>query len=195
MREGRIYGDGSAGVVLTHMSRATDSQEDWAAFAEELADRGYRALTFNHDAQFVWRQVLAAADLLRSEGAETIVAVGASHGAMASLRAAQEPGNGLAGVVWLAGVTSGSGYAFREDDVRSVPCRLLFVSGTGDEYGAAEDAEELAGWAPNAELQVVDSDLHGTDILLEGGPAADALRTAMLEFVDRVATEPGEPCG
>lgn len=194
-RQGRIYGTGDVGVVLAHMGRPGDSQRDWAEFARELAERGYRVLTFDHDNQFVWRVVLAGADLLRAEGVENVIAAGASIGAMGALRAAEEPGNGLIGVVWLAEVKAGSGYAFMEADVGAVACPVFFASGTGDEYGAAEDAEDLAAIAPNAELLLVESDLHGTDILAEGGPVADELREAMFGFIDRVAAEPGEPCG
>ena len=195
MRDGRYYGDGEVGVVLTHMGRIGDSQDDWAAFAEDLAAAGYQVVTFNHDSQFVWVQVVAAVDYLRDiGGASTVVAAGASIGAMASLRAAQEPGSGVNAVVWLAGVQFGSGYAFNEEDVRAVVCPILFASGTDDEYGAAGDTERLSDWAETAELLLVDSSLHGTDILREGGPAANELRRAGLDFIDRVAATPGGPC-
>jgi dienelactone hydrolase len=193
-REGRDYGDGEIGVVLTHMGGATDTQDDWAALAELLVAEGYRVVTFNHNASAVWVQVLAATEYLREQGATTIVVGGASLGAMASLRAAQEPGSGLHGVIWVAGVQLGSGYAFQEEDVGAVACPILFASGTGDEHGAAEDAERMSAWAPSAELVLVESDLHGTDILHEGGPAADELRAAIHAFLDRVTTSPRTTC-
>jgi predicted alpha/beta-hydrolase family hydrolase len=194
LREGRDYGNGEVGIVLTHMGGATDTQDDWADLAEELVAEGYRVVTFNHNASAVWVQVLAATDYLREQGATTVVAGGASLGAMASLRAAQEPGSGLHGVIWIAGVQLGSGYAFREEDVGAVACPILFASGTGDEHGAAEDAERMSAWAPSAELVLVESDLHGTDILLEGGPAADTLRAAILGFLEGVRAAPTR-CG
>ena len=193
-REGRDYGDGEVGIVLTHMGGATDTQDDWTALAEELVAEGYRVVTFNHNASGVWVQVLAATNYLREQGATTIVVGGASLGAMASLRAAQEPGSGLHGVIWIAGVQLGSGYAFQEEDVGAVACPILFASATEDEHGAAEDAERLSGWAPSADLLLVESDLHGTDILLEGGPAADQLRAAILDFLDRVTASPDATC-
>ena len=51
----------------------------------------------------------------------------------------------------------------------------------------------MSAWAPSAELVLVESDLHGTDILHEGGPAADELRAAILDFLDR-ATAGSTPC-
>jgi dienelactone hydrolase len=156
--------------------------------------QGYRVVTFNHNASAVWVQVLAATDYLRDQGATTIVVGGASLGAMASLRAAQEPGSGLHGVIWIAGVQLGSGYAFQEEDVAAVACPILFASGTGDEHGAAEDAERMSARAPSAELVLVESELHGTDILLEGGAADDELRAAILGFLDRVTASPGATC-
>ena len=194
LREGRDYGNGEVGIVLTHMGGATDTQDDWAAIAEELVAEGYRVVTFNHNASAVWVQVLAATDYLREQGATTIVVGGASLGAMASLRAAQEPGSGLHGVIWIAGVQLGSGYAFQEEDVGAVACPILFASGTEDEHGAAEDAERMSAWAQSSELVLVESDLHGTDILHEGGPAADELRAAILDFLDRVTASPEATC-
>ena len=194
VREGRDYGDGEIGVVLTHMGGATDTQDDWAALAEELVAEGYRVVTFNHNASAVWVQVLAATEYLREHGATTIIVGGASLGGMASLRAAQEPGSGLHGVIWIAGVQLGSGYAFQEEDVGAVACPILFASGTGDEHGAAEDAERISAWGPSAELVLVESDLHGTDILHEGDPAADELRAAILDFLDQVTASPEATC-
>ena len=194
-REGRDYGDGDVGIVLTHMGGISDSQEDWAALAEELVAAGFRVVTFNHDAQAVWVQVLAATEYLREHGAKTVIAGGASLGAMASLRAAQEPGNQLSAVVWIAGVQLGSGYAFGEEDVGAVGCPMLFASGTEDEHGAADDAERLSEWAVAGELVLVESALHGTDILLEDTDAANSLRSSMFDFLDRVTAAPPAACG
>ena len=68
VREGRDYGNGEVGIVLTHMGGATDTQDDWADLAEELVAEGYRVVTFNHNASAVWVQVLAATEYLREQG-------------------------------------------------------------------------------------------------------------------------------
>jgi dienelactone hydrolase len=134
--------------------------------------------------------MLGGADYLRSNGAERVIAGGASIGAMASLHAAEQPSSNLDGVIWLAGVLRGSGYSFQEADVTAVACPMLFISGDEDTYGAADAAQQLHDWAPSASrLLIVDSRLHGTDILDEDDRNAAALTQAMFGFVDQVANE------
>lgn len=197
-RSGRRYGEGDASVavVLSHMGRRGDGPDDWAAFAEALADRGYQALTYprrDADSQG-WRDVLGAVDYLRRDGATTVIVAGASLGAMASLYAAGQPAAEIDGVAWLAGVRANSGYRFEEADVSGLGCPLLFISGDQDSYGAAEDSRQLHEWARESELLLLESRRHGTDIFDDGDANATQLTQAMLDFVDRVAGEPASPC-
>jgi hypothetical protein len=66
---------------------------------------------------------------------------------------------------------------------------MLLASGDRDGYGAAEDTRRLHEWAADAELVIVESDLHGTDILLDGGSAA-SLKDDILANLERVAASP-----
>lgn len=186
-KSGRLFGAGEVAVVLSHMGRPRDDQDDWASFAAELADGGYQVLTYDHENSEVWQDVLGAVDYLRDSGAGTVIAGGASIGAMASLRAAEESGTDIDGIIWLAGVLHNSGYDFYQDDVAQVACPMLVISADRDSAGAADDARELASWSADSELHIIPSMSHGTDILVDGGPAADQLEQAMLAFVDRVA--------
>jgi pimeloyl-ACP methyl ester carboxylesterase len=192
-RAGRLFGDGRVAVVLSHMGRAGDSQDDWQPFAEELAERGYRALTYaraadasREDFADHWRDVLGAVAFLRDNGAETVIAGGASIGAVASLHAAGQPGNGINAVLWLAGVVETDSYEFTEPGVAAIDCPVMFVSGSGDAYGSAESARILHSWASDGELLFIDSYRHGTDIYAEGGANAGELSRAMLEFVEKM---------
>jgi pimeloyl-ACP methyl ester carboxylesterase len=190
-RPARLFGSGDVAVVLSHMGNTRSSQEDWAPFAQELADAGYRVLTYDNRSELSesWNDVLGAVAHLRNDGAETVVVGGASIGAMASLRAAIEPESEINAVLWLAGVLNESGYAFTEADVADLACPMLIASGSQDSYGAAADAELLHEWTPDvSELLIVDSIRHGTDILAEDEPAvADELRRAMTDFLDNAA--------
>lgn len=186
-RSGRLFGDGEVAVVLSHMGRPRDDQDDWEPFATELAAKGYRVLTYSHENVEVWQDVLGAVDYLRASGAETVIAGGASLGAMASLSAAEQPDAQIDGVIWLAGVLHNSGYDFFEADVSQVACPLLVVSADQDAAGAADDARQLDAWSSTSELHIIPSRDHGTDILAEGGEPADQLRLVLLAFVDRVA--------
>jgi pimeloyl-ACP methyl ester carboxylesterase len=188
-RTGRLYGSGTTGIVLSHMGRAADRQQDWDGLARHLAGSGHQVLTYDRRSSFSrsWAEVIDAASYLHQQGAARVVVGGASIGAMASLRAVQEPGSSLAGVIWLAGFRRGNGYRFRRSDVAQVVCPLLFVSGEGD-HAATADSERLYGWAtPPKELLIVDSSAHGTDILHESGKPAAQVRRAVVAFVDRVS--------
>jgi pimeloyl-ACP methyl ester carboxylesterase len=197
-RSGRLFGAGDVGVVLSHMGRPGDGQGDWLRFAEQLASRDFLVLTYRgrDSLSESWRDVLGAVDRLRADGAETVIAAGASIGAMASLNAAVQPDSRINAVVWLAGVLSGSGYDFRRRDVSRIGCPILIASGDRDSYGAYIDARRLHRWTANAsELRLFDTDLHGTDILTAGnrGVAAE-LRRSMIGFMEAMADRPPAPC-
>lgn len=196
-RHGRLYGEGPVAVVLSHMGRPGDGPRDWDGFARRLADRGYRALAYERRLPYetIWKDVLGAAEYLRTRGATTVIAAGASIGAMASLRAAEEPDAKLDGVIWLAGVLSDSGYEFRRADVARVGCPTLVVSGADDLYGAGPDARQLHRWlTARKELLILDSAEHGTDIFDEPGPNPRELTRTLLRFTERTARADGPRC-
>ena len=173
-------------------------QDDWTQLASLLADHGYLVLTYNERPTIgsVWQDVLGGADELRREGARTVIAGGASLGAMASLHAARQTEANLDGVIWLAGV-NGTGsldqlYAFEEDDVAALRCPILFASGDQDALGAADDTRQLHRWAADGELLMLESNLHGTD-MLEDPPLAAAFAAAVEAFAARAASHRA-PC-
>jgi pimeloyl-ACP methyl ester carboxylesterase len=153
---GRLWGDGSVGVVLAHGFSEGVAQEAWLSFAEFLADRRYRVLTFNFrgfcDSEGCsegstevgknWLDAIAAVRFMEASGAEKIFLVGASMGGLAVLRAARTPGVDVAGVVSLATPQFPSRYypAFGEPQANDLtPARLrqidepkLFVAGVDD---------------------------------------------------------------
>ena len=197
-RSARLFGSGNVAVVLSHMGRGGDDQDDWEQFAEDLAANGFQVLTYDGRQALSksWNDVLGAVGHLRDGGAETVIVAGASIGAMASLQAAVQSGSEINAVLWLAGVLSNSGYHFTESDVSGLACPMLIASGDEDSYGAGEDAVRLHEWTSEvSELLIVESGLHGTEILLEEEPAvADELRQGMTDFLDRVAEAPATTC-
>ena len=66
---GRVFGEGSIGVVLAHMGRPGDMQADFYPLARALAERGYLALTYNRRGVCgpVWTGVLAGIRRLREQ--------------------------------------------------------------------------------------------------------------------------------
>ncbi|TDC53570.1 hypothetical protein E1212_05185 [Jiangella ureilytica] len=198
-RQGRLYGpeDAPVVVVLSHMGSDGDSQDDWAATAQALAERGHRVITYQRlrPRYQVWQDVIGAARYARENGAEKVVLAGASLGAMASLHVALERSVPIDGVVWVAGLLGANGMRFDQAGVDGVSCPVLLATGDGDSYGATEDTRQLHAWLPGSELLVLPSPRHGTDILAEGGAPAEQLETAVLDFVDGVATaETFTPC-
>jgi pimeloyl-ACP methyl ester carboxylesterase len=169
---GRLWGEGTVGVVLAHGFSQGSGQDDWLPYAGELADEGYLVLTFNFrgfcddrdnvDAQLDcsgieieldnnWLDVIAAVEFLESEGVAQVFLVGASMGGLAVLRAAADPRVEAAGVVSLSTPQFPSKYyggESRENDV--TPARLadldeplLFVAGTGDVQTSAPLKPEI----------------------------------------------------
>jgi pimeloyl-ACP methyl ester carboxylesterase len=199
---GRIFGRGHLGIVLSHMGEPENNQADWFSFARSLAAQDYLVLTYdrrgvcpgglagcskgNNVLADGWKDVLGAAAFLRSRGVSKVVAMGASIGAMASLRAAEEPDSGIDGVVWIAGVLSNSGYQFHEAEVAALSVPTLVISASGDPIGAFVDAGILDRWltAPKR-LFLPDSHLHGTDMLGSGADhaTADAILQAVVDYL------------
>ena len=196
---GRSYGSGETAVVLAHMAGPTSNQNDWRPVAERLAASGFHVLTYNRagvcDAdgttcsyrrggpQKGWEDVVVAAEWLRNEGATKVIVGGASAGAMAALRAA-EVAPDVDGVIWMAGGLRGNGYDFNPDDVAQIQAPMLLVASTEDPTTNPDSANLLAEWATApTEVLMLDSELHGTDVL-EGDPGtAEQLIAAIERFV------------
>jgi dienelactone hydrolase len=199
---GRVFGDGRAGVVLGH--QIDGDQRDWWSFAEELADRGFRALTIDFRGYCprdgagcsgdggtadAWRDLAAAAEWLRGRGARRIVLVGASMGGTAATVAGAEPGSAVDGVVSLSAPATCCGMTPERSALRAAGIPMLFIAGNADGE-AANDARQLARWAGSeAEAVILNTGEHGVDLI--GGLAAPDVerRTteAMLAFLERVA--------
>jgi pimeloyl-ACP methyl ester carboxylesterase len=171
--KGTLYGDGQTGLVLAHMS---DSHQDtWAGFAQDAAEAGYLALTF--DFRF-WNNgriddrlrdkaaedVLAASDFLRAQGAGQVALVGASLGGMASARAALQ--SDPEAVIILAAPLDWPDWPsirVSKADIAAIDAPVLFVNSERDDF--VEDTRcmvEAAG--EPKELEIYPGGAHGTDL-------------------------------
>jgi pimeloyl-ACP methyl ester carboxylesterase len=194
--EGRLFGAGDTGVVLTHMSGGDQTQ--WWSLAGTLADEGYVALTINRrgscpDADAGcsddglegsgWHDLVAAVDVLRDEGAERVVIGGASIGASESMYVAEQDLAEIDGVVWVAGVNLYGGTDLL-DGLDAVREPKLFLAGE-DDADLGELATEMHRLAPPPkELALLDTGEHGTDILnYAPSEVTDAFRRAVLDFL------------
>jgi pimeloyl-ACP methyl ester carboxylesterase len=196
---GRVFGDGSVGVVLSHMLPA--DQTSWWDFARQLADDGYLSLTYDfrgycpggdagcsggeRNISAIWQDVLGAIQEIRSEGAARIVLIGASMGGTASLVAASKPGIGVEAVVTLSAPTSIEGLAADDATLSTVTAAKLFLAGNGDAQ-AAEAAQRLFATSPQPKrVEIVTSNDHGTDLLT--GNQSGRVRTTILGFLMQYA--------
>lgn len=196
--EGRLFGDGSTAVVLSHMRPA--DQRSWYGFANRLADEGYLVLTYDFrgycpggdggcsqgDQQIsaIWQDVLGAMDLVRSRGATNVALVGASMGGTASLVAAGQEGSDVGIVVTLSAPSSIEGLNADAALLQRVTANKLFVAGVGDADAAAsaEDLYEIA--PPPKRVEIVPADDHGTDLLTgsQGEAVQRLIETYLAQF-------------
>ena len=197
--DGRLFGDGTTAVVLAHMRPA--DQRSWFGFADRLAGQGYLVLTFDFrgycpggeagcssgevEISELWRDVLGAIDLVRSEGATNVALIGASMGGTASLVAAAQQGTDVEAVVTLSAPISIEGLAADGTLLQQVSANKLFIAGVGD-GAAAADAEELYAISPPPKrVEIVPADDHGTDLLT--GPQGEVVRRTIETYLAQFA--------
>ncbi|MDI6858484.1 MAG: alpha/beta fold hydrolase [Dehalococcoidia bacterium] len=185
---GHLFGDGDVAVILCHM-RPSD-QTSWYPFAEELADAGYAALTFDfrgygesdgeQELSLVDLDVEAALRAMRERGHDTVYLVGASMGGTASLMvAAREE---VAGVVAISAPAQFEGLN-AEEVIAEVGEPKLFIAAEGD-ASATTSLETLFELAPEPkEQRVFGGSAHGT-ALLEEEHAAE-VKAAITSFLSR----------
>lgn len=184
---GDVRGEGTTGVVLAHMF-PTD-RSSWEPFAERLAGEGYLTLAFDFRGfgdsggeraiAEIWRDVVAAADALRSRGVERVVLVGASMGGTASLVAASR--SQIDGVVTVSAPTTFEGLTAGPDVVRAVQAPKLFVAANGDSAAADAAQSFYTDAPPPKRVEILSGDQHGTELL--EGPQGELVRNVILDFL------------
>lgn len=196
---GRLFGtdDANAGVVLAHMFPA--DQRSWFDFADRLASRGYRVLTFDFRGYCpggdggcsegekripdIWRDVVAAIEALRDEGAIRVALVGASMGGTASLIAASQEGVEVEAVLTLSAPVSFEGLEVTPEVLSRVRAAKLFLAGHED-VGAAEAVNLLYEQSVQPKRPVIlTTGDHGTDIL--DGNQGSTAANEMIGWLDR----------
>jgi pimeloyl-ACP methyl ester carboxylesterase len=196
---GRLFGpdDATAGVVLAHMFPA--DQRSWFDFADRLADRGYRVLTFDFrgycpggdggcsegekQIDQLWRDVLGAVAAIRDRGVTDVGLIGASMGGTASLLAAGEEGVEVDAVITLSAPIAFRGLEVPPEALSRVTAAKLFLAGLEDAAAAqALDALFAASVQPKRSVVLTTGD-HGTDIL--AGNQGSSATNEILAWLDR----------
>jgi pimeloyl-ACP methyl ester carboxylesterase len=196
---GRLFGpDGAtSGVVLAHMFPA--DQRSWFDFADRLAGRGYRVLTFDfrgycpggdggcsegeREIDQLWRDVLGAVAALRDRGVTDVGLIGASMGGTASLLAAGEEGVDVAAVITLSAPVAFQGLELTPDALSRITAAKLFLAGHEDASAAqALDVLFAASVQPKRSVVLTTGD-HGTDIL--SGNQGSAATNEIVGWLER----------
>jgi pimeloyl-ACP methyl ester carboxylesterase len=196
---GRVFGpaDADAGVVLAHMFPA--DQRSWFDFADRLASRGYRVLTFDFrgycpggdggcsegEKQIgeIWRDVVGAIAELRAEGATEVALIGASMGGTASIVAAAEEDVEVGVVITLSAPVSFEGLEVTPETAVQVEGAKLFLAGHED-AGAAASAQTLYDRSVQPKrVTILTTGDHGTDIL--SGNQGSAATNEIMNWLDR----------
>jgi pimeloyl-ACP methyl ester carboxylesterase len=196
---GRVFGpeDADAGVVLAHMFPA--DQRSWFDFADRLASRGYRVLTFDFrgycpggdggcsegEKQIgeTWRDVVGAIDELRSEGVTEVGLVGASMGGTASIVAAAQDQVDAGVVITLSAPVSFEELEVTPETVLQVEAAKLFLAGHEDTDAAASAQTLYDQSVQPKRVTILTTGDHGTDIL--SGNQGSAATNEIMDWLDR----------
>ncbi|WP_053647013.1 MULTISPECIES: alpha/beta hydrolase [unclassified Streptomyces] len=219
---GLVLGSGPRGVVLSHENGWNICS--WLAFAEELAAAGYQVVVYDQrnvhggaserggraDNLHFDRDVRAAVQQLRNRGATRVLAGGASMGGTATATAAP----GIPGLVGLLILSSPRALPAMNPlpGLAEVTVPSFFAAATGDQTFADEvRALYEASGAKDKRIRILDSHVHGVD-MMEDGTAGARLHDQVLAFVgdafrkagasappvppaDHSGTPPSEPAG
>ena len=199
--EGRVYGKGVVGVVLSHQSDG--DLASWDEFASTLVSKGYVALAYdargvcpggdagcskgNQNLNLMWRDIEGATHALRSRGAKRIVLIGASAGGEGSVVAASHLTRKINGVIALSPSEGVGGLSLDLDaeraTVRRITARKLFIAGAED--GAATDAVDnfyRFARAPKGK-RILPTAAHGVGLFASS--QRGAVTAAILRFLAR----------
>ena len=200
---GTLYGNGTTAVILSTMG--AQRQETWVPFARQIAARGYLALTYNFrywvtDTRMqdsmrdkAAEDLRAAVAFVRQQGAQRVVLIGASLGALASIKAASDVQP--AAVVVMA-APFGSFPALPslqvdQADLRAIAAPKLFINTEHDQGGFTASTQQMFEAAPDPkELQIYPGSAHGTDLF--DTDQASALTQRLIEFVEQSAPAAGD---
>lgn len=158
-------GSGPVGVVLAHGSGGSICE--WIGYARELAADGYRVMPYDAGPEFngVGLDAEAATEALRRAGAQRVVVMGSSLGALAVLVAGAALPVQPDAVVSLSAPAS-VGYLRGLDSVAHLHAPVLFMAAQ-DDQPFSDDAHSLYAAAASADkhIQVVPGSAHGSGLL------------------------------
>ena len=184
--DGRLYGFGKTGVVLSHMFPS--DQSSWNDFALELTEKGYIVLTFNfrgygdsdEEKNPAKNEVdeKAAIKFMKEQGTDDLFLIGASMGEAAALKAGAD--KNINGIVSISAPISFRGISV-EKEIVSLKKPKLFIVSSGD-LEALKDARWSFDNTPKPkDLEIFDGDDHGSDLL--NGEEGEKVKKSIFDFL------------
>jgi dienelactone hydrolase len=175
---GTVLGDGDTGIVISNQSEGEICP--WLPLAEALAKRHNRVLLYQYGSGDRADLVAAAAAFMAQQGVKSIILIGASQGAKASIVAVAR---GLPEVVALVSLSAEARLAGLDVEpyAKKNTLPVLFITADHDPYGSSQATPTFFKDAPvkDKQLIVLPGDAHGYDLL-----ADSSVLSAVLKFVD-----------
>jgi uncharacterized protein len=187
---GALYGQGTHAVILSN--EGNNASAPWQPVAEQLGANGYLVLSYayrptdaNYDglAAHALTDLRAAIAFLRARPITQLVLVGASLGALVSLKVATTQRCDA-----LVAISSPLGYQdvqLTDDEMHHLVVPKLFVTSVDNPPFTSDTLHLFAMSAQPKEKEVYPGEAHGTD-LFGGASGADLMRV-LLRFVQRYA--------
>lgn len=197
-----------AGLVLAHGAGAGQKSRFMVQAARGLAARGISAATFDFPYMASGRKVPDRADVLERAWRDAVSTArdafpdlplfigGKSMGGRIASRIAAQGCDGIAGLVFLGYPLHPPGRPDQRRDTHlpAVSEPMLFVQGTRDAFGTAEDIRALFPRLQAATtLHEVSGGDHSFKVAGRGAPGADAVTGEILDAVGRWIRDTASP--
>jgi len=186
-----------AAIVLAHGAGAGQASRFMVDAAAGLAARGLTAATFDFPYMASGRKVPDRADVLESAWREAVAAArrefgslplfigGKSMGGRIASQVAAQGCDGLAGLVFLGYPLHPPGRPEQRRDAHlpAIAEPMLFVQGTRDTFGTADEVRRLLGELRRASLYEVPAGDHSFKVAGRGAPRPDAVMAQIFDGV------------
>lgn len=190
---GKIDGTGTTVIIFSSMDG--QPKEDWMNIAPLLAARGY--MTFTYDYRGVGASqgtynyselpldLKAAIQVAQQHGATKFVLMGASEGALVTLKVAASAHP--TAIVVLSAPRGLGGTIVTDDDLRAIAAPKFLAVADHDMFGCLNPMQVIYQLTPQPkELHVYQGTWHGTG-LLENPAVKDQVLPPLYAFLDKYA--------
>lgn len=163
---GKRYGSGDIAIIFSNMD--TNEQNEWNPIIIQLISDRYMGLTYDYpehmdDQSEILEEVIAFAHGL---GVKKIVLIGASRGAVASIKVAARnlKNDSIVGVIAISAPIEYEGTVFySNEELRAIKIPKLLLNSEKD-GGAEDNRKMLEIFCEPKELFFYSGDAHGTEL-------------------------------